>query len=73
MTLAKQSGQIKGQVPLPFQLTYDPAHLKPGHTYAVSARIEEDGKLLFITQQRNTVELNGKDPQPLRIRVDQVR
>lgn len=72
VTLAKQSGQIKGQVPLPFHLSYDPAQVKPGHTYAVSARIEDDGQLLFITTERNSVDLNDKTPQPLRLRVDQV-
>ena len=48
VTLASQSGPVKGQVPLPFHLSYDPAQVKPGHRYAVSARIELDGKLLFI-------------------------
>ena len=72
VTLAKQSGQIKGQVPLPFHLSYDPAQVKPGHTYAVSARIEDNGQLLFITTERNSVDLNDKTPQPLRLRVDQV-
>ena len=73
VTLAKQSGPIKGQVPLPFHLTYDPAQVKPGHTYAISARIEHDGRLLFITTERNTVDLDAKYLQPLRLRVDQVR
>ena len=73
VTLAKQSGTIKGQVPLPFHLTYNPADVKPGHTYAVSARIEEDGKLLFISTERNSVDLNAKTLQPIRLRVDQVR
>lgn len=72
VTLAKQSGQIKGQVPLPFHLTYDPSQIKPGHTYAVSARIEDNGQLLFITTERNSIDLNGNTPQPLRLRVDQV-
>ena len=73
ITLAKQSGPVKGQVPLPFHLPYDPAEVKPGHTYAVSARIEEDGKLLFISTERNSVDLNAKTLQPIRLRVDQVR
>lgn len=73
VTLAKQSGPIKGQVPLPFHLNYNPADVKPGHTYAVSARIEEDGKLLFISTEHNSVDLNAKTLQPIRLRVDQVR
>ena len=44
-----------------------------GHRYAVSARIEADGRLLFITTERHGVALDGSDPQPLRIRVDALR
>ena len=73
VTLAKQSGPVKGQVPLPFHLSYDPAEVKPGHTYAVSARIEDNGQLLFITTERNSVDLNAKTQQPIRLRVDQVQ
>ena len=72
VTLAKQSGPVKGQVPLPFHLRYDPASVKPGHTYAISARIEDNGQLLFINTERNSVDLNAKTLQPLRLRVDQV-
>ncbi|WP_411389893.1 YbaY family lipoprotein [Pseudomonas sp. MPB23] len=72
VTLAEQKGPVKGQVPLPFHLSYDPAQVKPGHRYAVSARIELDGKLLFMTTEQHAVQLNGQDPQPLRLRVNAV-
>lgn len=71
--LASQNGPIKGQVPLPFHLQYDPRHIQPGHRYAVSARIEADGQLLFITTEQHTVHLDGKDSQPLRIRLNPAR
>ncbi|WP_327439865.1 YbaY family lipoprotein [Pseudomonas donghuensis] len=73
VTLASQSGPVKGNVPLPFHLNYDPAQVKPGHRYAVSARIELDGKLLFINTEHHGVQLDGNDPQPVRIKVDAVR
>ncbi|MCY1182957.1 putative lipoprotein YbaY [compost metagenome] len=73
VTLARQSGPVAGQVPLPFHLEYDQAQVKPGHRYAVSARIELDGKLLFINTEHHGVNLDGLDAQPVRIRVDQVR
>ena len=73
VVLDEQKGPIKGQVPLPFHLSYDPAQVKPGHRYSVSARIEVDGKLLFITTEHHAVQLDGSDPQPLKIRVDAVR
>ena len=71
--LAEQKGPVKGQVPLPFHLSYDPAQVKPGHRYSVSARIEVNGELMFITTENHAVQLDGKDPQPLKIRVDAAR
>ncbi|MHC6227011.1 YbaY family lipoprotein [Pseudomonas sp. X10] len=73
VTLASQNGPVKGNVPLPFHLTYDPAQVKPGHRYAISARIELDGRLLFINTEQHAVQLDGNDPQPVRIKVDPVR
>ncbi|RBL66724.1 hypothetical protein C3E98_035965 [Pseudomonas sp. MWU13-2625] len=73
VVLAEQNGPVKGQVPLPFHLSYDPAQVKPGHRYSVSARIEVAGQLVFITTENNAVKLDGSDPQPLKLRVDAVR
>lgn len=73
VVLAEQKGPVKGQVPLPFHLSYDPAQVKPGHRYSVSARIEVDGQLIFISTEHHAVNLDGQDPQPLKIRVDAVR
>lgn len=73
VVLDEQRGPVNGQVPLPFHLNYDPAQVKPGHRYAVSARIEVDGKLMFISTEHHGVQLDGNDPQPLKIRVNAVR
>ncbi|MGY4523802.1 YbaY family lipoprotein [Pseudomonas sp. TE21394] len=73
VVLARQAGPVKGNVPLPFHLAYDPSQVKPGHRYAVSARIELDGRLLFINTEHHGVRLDGNDPQPVRIKVDPVR
>lgn len=73
VVLDEQKGTVQGQVPLPFHLSYDPAQVKPGHRYSVSARIEVDGKLMFITTEHHAVQLDGSDPQPLKVRVDAVR
>lgn len=73
VVLDEQKGPVKGQVPLPFHLSYDPAQVKPGHRYSVSARIELDGKLMFITTEHHAVQLDGSDPQPLKILVDAAR
>jgi putative lipoprotein len=73
VVLDEQKGPVKGQEPLPFHLSYDPAQVKPGHRYSVSARIEVNGELMFITTENHAVQLDGNDPQPLKIRVDAIR
>lgn len=45
--------------PFNFALSYDPAKIIPNHTYTVSARIEVDGKLRFITDTHTPVITNG--------------
>ncbi|MCR9385517.1 YbaY family lipoprotein [Vibrio metoecus] len=48
--IAKQNFITNGmQVPLEFNLAYDSSRIKASHRYSVSARIEVDGKLRFIT------------------------
>ncbi|GMQ45914.1 YbaY family lipoprotein [Vibrio sp. 10N] len=37
------------QVPFDFELSYDTQEINPKHTYSVSARIEVEGKLRFIS------------------------
>jgi putative lipoprotein len=73
VVLARESGPIKGQVPLPFHLQYDPRQVEPGHRYAISARIEADGKVLFSNPAQVPVQLDGTDPQPLRVRLNPAR
>lgn len=70
IALAEYDGPITGQVPIPYRLVYAPADLKAGHRYAVSARIEAEGHLLFVSTEQHPVQLDGQDPQPLRIRVN---
>jgi putative lipoprotein len=73
VVLARQSGPITGQVPLPFHLEYQRKQVQPGHRYAISARIEADGQLLFINTEQHAVQLDGKNTQPLRIRLNPPR
>lgn len=43
------------QVPFEFALAYDASRIQPAHTYAVQVRIEDGGKLLFISDTVNRV------------------
>lgn len=60
------------QVPFTFVLPYDPAQIDPRHTYSVSARITVADKLLFISTERFSVQLDGSDPSPVMVRVNRV-
>jgi putative lipoprotein len=54
---------------LNFELAYRPADDIPGHTYAISARIETGDQLIFISTDSHPVELNAPYLQPLEILV----
>jgi putative lipoprotein len=60
------------QVPIPFSLSYDTAHIVATHTYVVQARIEVEGKLRYISTTSNPVITNGK-PSHADIRVSSTR
>jgi putative lipoprotein len=48
------------QVPLQFELRYDPKAIDSTHTYAVRATIESGGRLIFTTTTANTVITRGR-------------
>lgn len=47
------------QVPFVFEIAYDPKRIEARFTYAVQARIEVDGQLRFINDQRYAVLTRG--------------
>jgi putative lipoprotein len=47
------------QPPFAFSIAYDPAKIEENRAYAVQARIEEDGSLRFINDQRHAVITRG--------------
>jgi putative lipoprotein len=57
--LAEQVIEPTTQVPIPFVLRYDPARIDARHRYGVSARIEVDGKLWFVSDTYNGVLTQG--------------
>lgn len=48
MVLAEQLITSAGTFPIPFSLSYDPDAIAANHSYAVQARIEWEGQLLFV-------------------------
>jgi uncharacterized lipoprotein YbaY len=60
VVLGEQVLQAEGrQVPFALVIPYDPATIEASHTYAVQARIEVDGALRFINDQRHAVLTRG--------------
>jgi len=60
IVLGEQSITAGGrQVPFAFEIAYDPATIDPRFSYAISARIEDGGKLLFINDTRHAVITRG--------------
>ena len=58
--VAEQVITDPGQVPISFEVDYDPGDIDSGNTYSVSARIEEaDGRLAFINDTAYDVITRG--------------
>ena len=60
------------QVPIAFSLPYDPSKIESKHRYALNARIEDHGKLLFLNKTRFPLFENGAPTAGLELRVDPV-
>jgi putative lipoprotein len=60
LLVGEQSFPAQGrQPPFQFAIPYDPAKIEERFTYAVTARIEDGGKLLFINDRRYAVLTRG--------------
>jgi putative lipoprotein len=70
--LAEQIISNPGRSPIAFELSYDPDAIVPSHSYAVQARIEWEGNLLFITDTRHCAITRGC-PNTLNVVVVPVR
>lgn len=46
------------QLPVFYFLEYDPDDIVDGNTYVISARIEADGQLLYVTDTANVVDFD---------------
>lgn len=59
VVVAKQIIERPGQVPIAFELPYDPAAIDPTLGYTVSARITDRGQLQFVTESPVPVLTKG--------------
>ena len=57
------------QVPIPFEIEYNPADIDERYVYALRARIEVDGKLWFINSSRYAVITRGNPTSDIELTV----
>lgn len=68
--IAKHRFETAGaQVPFQFDLAYDPKKIEQRHRYSVSARIEVDGKLRFITDTSYPVVTDSEQTDKVDLRL----
>ncbi|HEX2952154.1 MAG TPA: YbaY family lipoprotein, partial [Armatimonadota bacterium] len=70
--VSEQTIRQPGQVPIAFTLTFDPNEINTTHSYAVQARIVENGRTTFITSRPYLVLTQGRPTTGIDIVVDPV-
>ena len=71
--LASQTITTTGEnVPIPFELTYDPAKIDPRFRYSVRATIHIDGNLRWTSTQANSVLTNDAPLSNIEVIVEPV-
>jgi uncharacterized lipoprotein YbaY len=69
VTMGQQVIENPGQVPIPFEVEYNPADIDERYVYALRARIEVDGKLWFINTSRYAVITRGNPTSDVEVLV----
>ncbi|MEA3335303.1 MAG: YbaY family lipoprotein [Chloroflexota bacterium] len=68
--LGEETFTIPGQMPMPYEVIYDPADVVPNHSYGMAARITSaDGKLLMINDTIVPVITRGNPSENVEIMV----
>ena len=61
------------QVPIPYEVKYNPDEIQDNHSYSMSVRIEDSrGKLLFISDTHTPVITRGSPTENVEITVEPV-
>lgn len=66
--IAEQKIDPAGQVPIKFELRFDPSSIQPKMSYALQARITVGDELWFITDTRNEIDPLTASPQTLMVK-----
>ena len=63
--IGEQKVSPAGQVPIPFEIRFDPSVIRPRMTYALQARITVGNHLVFINDTRHQVDPLDDRPQTI--------
>lgn len=55
------------QVPIPFELTFDPRDINRGRTYELTAEIRVDGQVTFRTERAQPVQIRNNQADPVEL------
>ncbi len=67
--VGEQTIKDAGQVPIRFEIRFDPAAIKPKHTYSLQARITVDNDIWFINDVRYRLDPLKAEPQSMVLRM----
>jgi len=68
-----QTIESPGQVPIPYEVCYDPGQIEDNHTYTMSARItDSEGNLMWINDTAIPIITQGNPTEGVVIPVVQV-
>ena len=71
--VGEQTIESPGQVPIPYEVCYDPSQIEDNHSYTMRARISDSqGNLLWINDTAIPVITNGNPTENVEIPVVQV-
>ncbi|HEY4193370.1 MAG TPA: YbaY family lipoprotein [Mesorhizobium sp.] len=66
--LSEQKIDPAGQVPIKFEIRFDPSVIRATMSYALQARITVDGKLWFVTDTHHPVDPLSDKPQTVLVK-----
>ena len=69
----KEIRDATGKAEVPFAIGYDDARIKGGNSYAISARVTQKGKLLFINDTHTPVLGHGGKARDVEVAVSAVK
>ena len=62
-TITEQTIEVTHQVPIPFELVYDPVEIREGRSYSVRATIYQGDQMMFTTDRVYPVLTGGQGSQ----------